>query len=326
MTSSPTRTALVTGATSGLGLEAAAQLPEAGYDRVIITGRSAASAEKAQQELVRRTGSAVFETLVLDLNSPGSVTDAALELATRDLTIDFLLLNAGMVSGAGLVRTDADVEITFASSLVGHHQLTNLIIDADLLNTEARIVIAGSEAARNDVPTFKTADLATVAKNHFGDDRVAAAEALIRGTAPVKYNAANTYATAKLFVAWWAAELSRRLPDGMTVNAVSPGSAPDTGAARHATFFMRRIMMPVMKTMPKFMGMAATTDVAARRYIDASNYDAEVTGQFFASAPKKMTGPLHRMEHAHIHDATNQAAAWEALEKVSPELGAPLST
>ena len=81
MTSSPTRTALVTGATSGLGLEAAAQLPEAGYDRVIITGRSAASAEKAQQELVRRTGSAVFETLVLDLNSPGSVTDAALEFS-----------------------------------------------------------------------------------------------------------------------------------------------------------------------------------------------------------------------------------------------------
>jgi NAD(P)-dependent dehydrogenase (short-subunit alcohol dehydrogenase family) len=186
--------------------------------------------------------------------------------------------------------------------------------------SEARIVIAGSEAARNDVPTFTAADLESVATKHFDGDRVAAAESLIRGTAPVKYKAANTYATAKLFVAWWAAELGRRLPEGMTVNAVSPGSAPDTGAARNATFFMRRVMMPMMKSMPKFMGLAATTEVAAHRYIEASTYGPDVTGQFFASAPKKLTGPLQRMDHPHVHDAINQAAAWKALEMVTAEM------
>jgi len=41
------RTVLVTGATSGLGEEAAAQLAEAGYVKVIVTGRTAAKAETA---------------------------------------------------------------------------------------------------------------------------------------------------------------------------------------------------------------------------------------------------------------------------------------
>ena len=42
-----------------------------------------------------------------------------------------------------------------------------------------------------------------------------------------------------------------------------------------------------------------------------------MTGQFFASPPKKMTGSLTRMDQPHITDRPSQQAGWEALVKVS---------
>ncbi|MEA2001357.1 MAG: SDR family NAD(P)-dependent oxidoreductase, partial [Actinomycetota bacterium] len=140
MTDSNTnKTALVTGATSGLGFEAAAQLAESGYSRVTITGRSVDKAEAARTRLTARTGRDVFETLQMDLGKPGSVQIAATELASRGQKIDFLLLNAGMVSGSDLVKTDEGIEITSASSLIGHHQLTMQLLDDKLLCDHARI-------------------------------------------------------------------------------------------------------------------------------------------------------------------------------------------
>ena len=259
----------------------------------------------------------MFETLIVDFNSPGSVASAAHELSARDTAIDFLLLNAGMASGSQLVKTPDDVEITFASSLIGHHQLTTQLLEASVLSQAARIVIAGSEAARDDVPSFSVVDLPALAEKSFGGDLDAAAEALIRGTAPIKYNGTNTYATAKLFVAWWAAALARRLPAGMTVNTVSPGSAINTNALRNQGLFMRRVVTPLVKKMPTRLGLTAPTSAAAARYLEAADFDEHVTGHFFASAPKKMTGPLHRMEQPHVLDVQSQEAAWGATVKVA---------
>ena len=55
-------TALVTGATSGLGFEAAVHLAEAGYGTVIISGRNAERAEAARAHLVERTGRDIFRS------------------------------------------------------------------------------------------------------------------------------------------------------------------------------------------------------------------------------------------------------------------------
>lgn len=316
------KTALVTGATSGLGFEAAAQLAEAGYERITITGRSTDRAETARAELVARTGRDVFDTLALDLGTPKSVQAAAEELVRRGGKIDFLLLNAGMVGRNDLVKTDEGIEITHASSLVGHHQLTMHMLEDDLLCKHARIVIAGSEAARGDVPTFNPIDLAEFAAEHHADDRVAAADSVMRGAPHVKYKPSNTYANAKLFVAYWAAELARKLPTGMTVNAVSPGSAPDTNGDRNAPFFLKRVMMPIFKLVP---GMSAPVSVAAARYLEAADYPEQVTGQFFASAPKKMTGPLHKVELPHVHDQASQEATWKAIVAVAGGVDFPVA-
>lgn len=107
------------------------------------------------------------------------------------------------------------------------------------------------------------------------------------------------------------------------MNAISPGSAPDTGAARSAPFFMRKIMVPMMKAVPAKLGMAAPVSVAAARYLEASEFPDDVTGEFFASAPKKMTGSLHKVVLPHVLDRDSQAAAWDAIVSVSGGIDYP---
>jgi NAD(P)-dependent dehydrogenase (short-subunit alcohol dehydrogenase family) len=315
--------ALVTGATSGLGYSAARQLAEGGWGQVIITGRKLDRASQTGARLTGETDKNVFSAVELDLNTPESVQAAAAELADRGDEIDFLLLNAGMISGNERVITDEGIEITYASSLIGHHQLTMQLLAGGVLAPDARIVIAGSEAARGDVPTFNVVDLSDYATKSHNGDRVAAAEALIRSDSTVRFKPANTYATAKLFVAWWAQALARKLPDGMAVYAVSPGSAPNTEAARNANFFMKRIMIPTFKLIP---GKAASVDDAAERYLQAADFGNEVSGEFFASAPKKMIGPIEVMQHDHFHDQTDQEAAWDAVVKAAGGVDYPVST
>jgi NAD(P)-dependent dehydrogenase (short-subunit alcohol dehydrogenase family) len=305
-------TALVTGTTSGLGYAAAALLAAKGYRQVIVTGRSLARVTESAARLAAETGTGVFVPLELDLNSPTSVRSAVSELAKLGHQIDFLLLNAGLVAGKERVLTAAGIEATQAP-LIGHHQLTMGLLHASLLGPSARIAIAGSEAARGDVPLFAYTDVAELAAR-YGGDRSLAVEAVLRGGSGVKYDPNRAYADAKLIVAWWAAALARRLPSGMAVYAVSPGSAPDTDVTRNAGPAIKWFMLPIIKLIP---GMSQTLEVAAGRYLQAAEFGTDVSGQFFASAPKKLTGPIEAMRHLHLHDRVNQEAAWEAVVKVS---------
>jgi hypothetical protein len=218
-----------------------------------------------------------------------------------------------MVPGKKRVLTAAGVEAAQAP-LIGHHQLTVGLLRANLLSPNARIVIAGAEPARGDVPMFSFTDVAAFAAKHHQGDRTAAVEALLRNGPNVKYVPNRAYADAKLIIAWWVAALARRLPSGMAVYAVSPGSAPDTLASRNAGPALKWVFIPLVKLLP---GMTMTPETAARRYLQASAFGTDVSGQFFASAPKKLTGPIEAMRHPHLHDRANQDAAWQAVVKVS---------
>lgn len=320
MVDSANRTALVTGANSGLGFEASAQLAEQGYKKVLISARTAAKAHAARAGLVERTGREVFEQIILENNDLASVVAAAKKLAESGDTIDFLLLNAGAAPAKDLAMTADGLEATYASTLIGHHLLTMLLLEDGLLSNEARIVIAGSEAARGDVPTFHPLDVNAFADEHYAGDLEAAIEAQIRMQPPAKYVPSNTYATAKMFAVWWAAELATLLPEGMTVNAVSPGSAPDTNAARNAPFYMTKIMIPILKLMP---GMSHSVADGAARYLEVAGYGDDATGEFFASPPKKMTGDLVEIRMDHFDNPAGQRALWNVTTKVAGGVGYP---
>ena len=304
--------ALVTGATSGLGFAAARLLAEEGWREIIVTGRSLAGAQKAAAELAAARKGVTFTPLALDLDKPSSVQSAVAELIKRGQPIEFLLLNAGLVPFKKRAVTATGVESSQAP-LIGHHQLTVGLLNANL-SPNARIVVAGAEPARGGVPMFKYTDLPAFAAKQFQGNRTAAVEALIRNGPNVKYVPNNAYADAKLVVAWWAAALSRRLPSGIAVYAVSPGGATTTNVTRSAGWALRHIFIPIVNLIP---GMNQTPATAARRYIQASKFGTDLSGKFFASAKGKFSGPIEEQLQPHLHDRANQEAAWQAVVKVS---------
>ena len=305
--------ALVTGATSGLGYAAARALAGEGWHEIIVTGRSLARVQETAAQLAAETKTQVFTPLELDLDTPSSVQSALAEFVKRGRPVDFLLLNAGVIPGKKRVLTAAGIEATQAP-LIGHHQLTVGLLRANLLSPNARIVIAGSEAARGDVPLFSYTDVAALAATEYQGDRSAAVEALVRSGPKVKYEPNRAYADAKIVVAWWAAALAHRLPTGMAIYAVSPGSTPDTKGLRNAGPALKWLMVPLLKLIP---GMTHTPETAAHRYLQASEFGTDVSGQFFASAPKKLIGPIVAMRHPHFLDRASQEAAWQAIVNVS---------
>jgi NAD(P)-dependent dehydrogenase (short-subunit alcohol dehydrogenase family) len=305
--------ALVTGATSGLGQAAARLLAEEGWREIIVTGRSLAGAQQAAAQLAAEHKTVIFTPLTLDLDKPSSVQSAVAELIKRGQPIDFLLLNAGLVPFKKRVLTATGVESSQAP-LIGHHQLTIGLLNANLLSPDARIVIAGAEPARGGVPMFKYTDLPAFAAKRFQANRTAAVEALIRNGPNVQYVPNNAYADAKLIVAWWTAALARRLPSGMAVYAVSPGGATGTKVVRSAGWALRHIFIPIVNLIP---GMNQTPETAASRYIQASKFGTDLSGQFFASAKGKFSGPMEVQRQPHLHDRANQEAAWQAVVKVA---------
>lgn len=126
------RVAVITGASSGIGKEAAKALVQQGW-RVIGLGRDAercAAAEKEIRTLMNdaKTGAnGAFEMLRVDLSSMADTARAAEEIIARTARIDALLNNAGgMVKE--LIMTPEGNESLFASNHLGHFLLTERLL------------------------------------------------------------------------------------------------------------------------------------------------------------------------------------------------------
>jgi short-subunit dehydrogenase len=97
-------TALVTGASSGIGAQYAEQLAQRGYD-VILVARNRERLDALAARLTTRTGRA-FEVVAADLGSPAGVQRVEQILQT-DSSITMLVNNAGNGSTAALIDADA---------------------------------------------------------------------------------------------------------------------------------------------------------------------------------------------------------------------------
>src|SRR5256885_611332 len=90
------KTAVITGATSGIGFEAAVELARKGA-RVVLIGRDPARTEQAVAQVKRRSGSAAVDSLLCDFSSQDSIRKLAAELRRRYPRIEVLINNAGGV-------------------------------------------------------------------------------------------------------------------------------------------------------------------------------------------------------------------------------------
>ena len=126
---------LITGATSGIGKEAARELVRAGA-HVTITARSEEKAERTRKEIASER----ITTLLFDLADLNSVRKAAREV-TSD--IDVLILNAGVMA-VPFAKTADDFELQVGTNHLGHFAFAGLIAE----RVKSRIVTISSQAHR----------------------------------------------------------------------------------------------------------------------------------------------------------------------------------
>jgi NAD(P)-dependent dehydrogenase (short-subunit alcohol dehydrogenase family) len=138
------RTAVVTGANGGLGLETARALAGAGA-HVVMAARNQRKAAAAAEEIRRSHANASLEVVPLDLASLASVRKAAATIAAAHPTIDLLVNNAG-VMGCPERRTEDGFELQFGTNHLGHWALTALLLEPLLRAAAARVVTVTSTA------------------------------------------------------------------------------------------------------------------------------------------------------------------------------------
>jgi len=109
-------TALITGASSGLGEEFAWNLAAAGRD-IVLVARSRDRLSEIADLLAGATGVKV-EVLVADLSTPDGTQAVADRLADLDRPIDLLVNNAGLALKAGFLETTIDEEVAALDVMV----------------------------------------------------------------------------------------------------------------------------------------------------------------------------------------------------------------
>lgn len=138
------RTAIVTGANSGIGLETAARLAEAGA-RTLLACRSEERARAARGEILRRHPGADVEVLRLDLADLGQVAGAAAEAIARFGHVHLCVNNAGLIGRSRTTTVDG-FETTFAVNHLGHVAWTAHLLPTVLATPDSRVVTVSSLA------------------------------------------------------------------------------------------------------------------------------------------------------------------------------------
>jgi len=225
-------TVLITGSTGGLGRSATmamANRPEGERPGLLLVGRPGRALHDVGDE-ARAAGATVHEigcdlASLADVRAAGAtVKDLLRSEAVRPLR--------GLVASAGLLAVDtrsasADgYELTFAVNYLAHAQLIDGLLDS--FTTPARVVLVGSSTYYANwvrrlmmVPAAQWTDPAEIAKPAGSD------------VPPTQKAAGVAYSNSKLAILYYAHELQRRVPEGISVAVFEPGFMPGTGLSRH---------------------------------------------------------------------------------------------
>lgn len=146
------KVAIITGANSGIGYEAAVALARKGA-HVILACRSAQRGQAALDKLTAEVAGASAAMMSLDLSDLSSVRAFAADFQSRHTQLHMLINNAGVMA-LPYQRTADGFEMQLGVNHLGHYALTGLLI-APLLNTpKSRVVNVSSQAHRMGVMRF----------------------------------------------------------------------------------------------------------------------------------------------------------------------------
>uniref|UniRef100_A0A3P9IAR0 Si:ch211-107o10.3 n=1 Tax=Oryzias latipes TaxID=8090 RepID=A0A3P9IAR0_ORYLA len=138
------KTVLITGANTGIGKETAVDLAQRGA-RVIMACRDMERANKAAEDVRKRSGNGNVIVKKLDLASLESVRHLSKEVLASEERLDILINNAGIMS-CPQWKTEDGFEMQFGVNHLGHFLLTNCLLDLLKKSTPSRIVNVSSLA------------------------------------------------------------------------------------------------------------------------------------------------------------------------------------
>ncbi|KAL3524295.1 hypothetical protein ACH5RR_017129 [Cinchona calisaya] len=142
-------TAIVTGASSGIGTETARVLALRGVD-VVMGVRNMAAGQEFKEAIIKEIPAAKVDAMELDLSSLASVRKFASEFNSSGRPLNILINNAGIMAAPFKLSKD-NIELQFATNHLGHFLLTSLLLDTmkktyHQTKKEGRIVNVSSQA------------------------------------------------------------------------------------------------------------------------------------------------------------------------------------
>ncbi|OAD59436.1 WW domain-containing oxidoreductase [Eufriesea mexicana] len=233
------KTAIVTGANTGIGFETARSLALHGC-KVILACRDLKKATEAVKKIEQERENVVCDTLHLDLSSLYSVKEAAEKFKQKYRTLDILILNAGVFAIPYQLTKDG-YETTFQVNHLSQFYFTLLLEQPIQRCPNSRVVIVSSESHR-------FSSLKTVEDFH----------QLTLSPPAYKYWFMGAYNNSKLCNILFAQELSKRWP---TVHIFSchPGNMVSSSLSRYS--WTLRLLFTFVRPFTKSLQQAASTSV-----------------------------------------------------------------
>ena len=284
------RVAVVTGANSGLGFEAAKALAESGAS-VVLAVRDVSRGQQAAARIAVGAPDAEVSVQQLDLASLGSVRAAAADVLAAHPRIDLLINNAGVMAPPKQVTVDG-FELQLATNHLGHFAFTGLLLDPLLEVAGSRVVTVSSLA--HDLQ----------ARINFDDLQ-----------SERSYNRMAAYGQSKLANLLFTYELQRRLDAaGKSTIAVAahPGVA-DTDLFGDLPGFLRPIVAVTKPfyTQSPAMGALPTLRAATDPDVVGGQYYGPGGIRGWRGLPKLVTS------NARSHDVDVQRRLWAISEELT---------
>nr|WP_090276743.1 SDR family NAD(P)-dependent oxidoreductase [Mycolicibacterium komanii] len=282
------RTAIVTGANSGLGYDTAAALAAKGA-QVVLAVRNLDKGNEAVDRIRNSTPNAAVSLTELDLSSLDSVRRAADELRAAHPRIDLLINNAGVMYVPNRETTKDGFEMQFGTNHLGHFALTGLLLE-NLLDVEGSRVVTVSSVGHRILARIRFED------PHF----------------ETGYNRVRAYGQSKLANLLFTYELQRRLAakGSPTIAAAAHPGLSDTELMRYVPAFIPDVVWKVV-AQPAEKGALPTLRAATDPGVQGGQYYGpdgigEVTGN-----PKLVASS------AQSHDQEIQHRLWTMSEELT---------
>ncbi|XP_067928385.1 retinol dehydrogenase 12-like [Watersipora subatra] len=298
---------IVTGGSSGLGLETAKTLCELGH-HVIISVRDDEKGQAAVSQIRSSLPTADITFSIMELSDPQSIRGFVKRFLSSEKPLHVLMNNAGLFRQWSnkqrvTVRNDPRLELTMSVNCMGHFLLTNLLLDklkASGTNADpARIVNVSSSLTVDKVGVeqsgFFIDDLMLAEKDHY-------------------LTGLQSYRNSKLALNLWTNEMATQLEgSNVVVNSMCPGFIPETGLAReNRTSLIGSLIMGIASTFIGRRLFKSESLITGRdKLIQMAIAENKKTSGVFYTQNKPTT------EATEVLDENNKSKIWELCVKYS---------